>query len=282
MSQQFVSVIGSKISDASGTLLQNGLIQFVGTDNTDTPISFRIGGGGIATTKPASASVINGVIASGFQVPDLTNVVPSATYYRITIIDISVSPPKTVSTFPYVRVLGPSAFDYDELAPYQLGAVMPSLSGPQGPPGTPGIGGFNQTSILNSPDGTTTVFALGMLPSQPSAVMVFLDGVFQSQPSDYSLSGTTLTYTTPPASGAKHVAMVPVAGGAPIGAVPTGTVNGTNTIFSLPSVPTTPGATMLFFGGIYQTQGIDYTLSGSTITFARAPRAGFGLYAVFY
>jgi hypothetical protein len=47
--------------------------------------------------------------------------------------------------------------------------------------------------------------------------------------------------------------------------VPTGTINGTNAVFTLASAPT--GGLLLFRNGLLQQSGSDYTLSGSTVTF---------------
>lgn len=54
---------------------------------------------------------------------------------------------------------------------------------------------------------------------------------------------------------------------------PTGVINGVNTIFTLPTVP---GPVVLVYrnGVLQQPGGSDYTLSGSTVTFAIAPLLG--------
>jgi hypothetical protein len=58
-------------------------------------------------------------------------------------------------------------------------------------------------------------------------------------------------------------------------------VDGTNTSFTLSSSPTSPSATLLFVAGIFQTWGVDYTVSGNAITFAVAPRLGSTLYSIY-
>ena len=62
--------------------------------------------------------------------------------------------------------------------------------------------------------------------------------------------------------------------------VPTGTVNGVNTVFTLPG---TPGLLLLFKNGLLQNPGVgnDYTITGGTITFTYAPATGSTLLAVF-
>jgi hypothetical protein len=55
---------------------------------------------------------------------------------------------------------------------------------------------------------------------------------------------------------------------------PSGTVNGVNTIFTLQNIPNPASTLQLYWNGVLQTQGIDYTLSGLTITFFVAPPTG--------
>jgi hypothetical protein len=48
-------------------------------------------------------------------------------------------------------------------------------------------------------DGTNAVFTLSSTPYSPTAVLVFVDGLAQP-PANYSVSGTSLTFVTPPAA----------------------------------------------------------------------------------
>lgn len=61
---------------------------------------------------------------------------------------------------------------------------------------------------------------------------------------------------------------------------PTGLVNGVNAIYTLPTVP---GLIVLIFrnGLLQKGGGVDYTLSGTTITFIVAPLSGDSLLAVY-
>lgn len=60
-----------------------------------------------------------------------------------------------------------------------------------------------------------------------------------------------------------------------------GAINGVNTAFTLPSAPTSAGSVEVFLDGLFQRQGIDYTIAGTLITFAVAPNFG-QLLDVFY
>ena len=56
---------------------------------------------------------------------------------------------------------------------------------------------------------------------------------------------------------------------------PGGTINGSNTLFTLAQAPSPTTSLILVLNGQVQTQGVEYTLSGSTITFATAPDSAF-------
>jgi len=53
--------------------------------------------------------------------------------------------------------------------------------------------------------------------------------------------------------------------------VPSGTINGSNTSFTLAFTPQYSGAVQLFLDGLFLTNGTDYTVSGTTITMTTAP-----------
>lgn len=63
---------------------------------------------------------------------------------------------------------------------------------------------------------------------------------------------------------------------------PTGTIDGVNTAFTLSAAPVPASTLFVFLNGAYQTAGgVDFTLSGSTITFLFAPPSGAVLRAYF-
>lgn len=61
----------------------------------------------------------------------------------------------------------------------------------------------------------------------------------------------------------------------------TGTINGTNTVFTLSAVPTPATSLLFYIGGIFQIPGVDYTVSGQIITCTTAPHSGNELAAVY-
>lgn len=66
--------------------------------------------------------------------------------------------------------------------------------------------------------------------------------------------------------------------------VPSGTVNGTNTLFTLTSTPIYNQAVFVFINGLIQRQGTDYNVSGSNIDFAASstPAVGSRLYVIYF
>jgi len=55
---------------------------------------------------------------------------------------------------------------------------------------------------------------------------------------------------------------------------PTGTINGSNLVFTLAQTPVENDAVDVFLDGLKQTAGTDYSVSGVTITFTTAPAIG--------
>lgn len=66
--------------------------------------------------------------------------------------------------------------------------------------------------------------------------------------------------------------------------VPSGTINGSNTTFTLAHTPASANSVLLFENGVAQTQGgsSDYTISGATITYNTAPPTGTLLLAQYH
>ena len=71
-----------------------------------------------------------------------------------------------------------------------------------------GVSGSSQNFHAFSGDGSTTAFTLSVTPLSENDVFVFSDGVYQEK-SEFSVSGTTLTFGTAPANGASLEVLVP-------------------------------------------------------------------------
>lgn len=66
----------------------------------------------------------------------------------------------------------------------------------------------------------------------------------------------------------------PAAGGTHIQEVPSGTINGSNTAFTLSQTPTANAVVLLFLDGLFWIQTVDYTISGTSVTATTAPATG--------
>lgn len=120
---------------------------------------------------------------------------------------------------------------------------------------------------------TNNVFTLSQTPSPSASLELFRNGVLQRSSSDYSLSGTTITYagTATPQSGDVIQAYYRVTG---MGATavltdaetPAGTMNGTNVTFTLAATPSPNLSLRLYRNGILLRNGTDYTVISATIT----------------
>lgn len=64
--------------------------------------------------------------------------------------------------------------------------------------------------------------------------------------------------------------------------IPSGSINSSNTTFTLANSPVA-GTVTVYLNGLYQAPGggLDYTISGTTITFVKAPRTNSDLYACY-
>jgi hypothetical protein len=123
--QNLTTVSGSNVTDVDGVKLAAGNICFVGTDQSDTPISFQVGGGGQVTKRPKCSAVTAGVITS-FTVPNPAATLPSGIYYRVTVTDSS----KGVEVIRYTGVTFAGAtFNFDNYTPVLSGASLAPLTG---------------------------------------------------------------------------------------------------------------------------------------------------------
>jgi hypothetical protein len=125
-------------------------------------------------------------------------------------------------------------------------------------------------------NGSNVTFTLANTPNPSSSLGIYFNGLRQRLTTDYTLSSATITFTTAPDSGGL-LADYQIPGGTihsfALGEVPSGTVNGTNVTFTLAHTPIS-STLALYFNGLRERQGTDYTLSGATATFTTAPDSG--------
>ena len=123
-------------------------------------------------------------------------------------------------------------------------------------------------------DGSTTGFTLANALNDEVQSNIYIDGVYQSK-STYSVSGTTVTFSTAPLSG-HEIEVISTTG---INSGPTAiytdtfTANGSATAFTLGQTVHSENQTIVFLNGVYQFKGT-YALSGTTLTLDTAPSNG--------
>ena len=135
------------------------------------------------------------------------------------------------------------------------------------------------TDLFTTSNASTTAFTLSVTPPSEDNLIVFLEGAYQNKNS-YSLSGTTLTLDSAPASGAEvvvHIIQNGVVGAGHV--VDEFTGDGSDTTFTLSVEPLNENNTFVYLDGVYQEKSV-YSVSGTTLTFATAPVNGHSIEVV--
>ena len=116
-------------------------------------------------------------------------------------------------------------------------------------------------------DNSTTAFTISSGRSVQD-VLVFVNGFMLTPTTDYTISGTTLTFTTAPATSAEICYRYLPLGGAYTSADFTG--NGSATTITIDSGRTVSDV-LVIVNGLTLVPTTDYTISGTTLTFSTAP-----------
>ena len=116
-------------------------------------------------------------------------------------------------------------------------------------------------------DGSTTAFTISSGRSVQD-VLVFVNGFMLTPTTDYTISGTTLTFQTAPASSAEITYRYLPLGGAYTSADFTG--NGSATTITIDAGRAVADV-LVVVNGLTLVPTTDYTISGTTLTFATAP-----------
>ena len=141
-----------------------------------------------------------------------------------------------------------------------------------------GGGGGNTTVITTSEDGdgSTVAFTLPNTIADEDNVQIFIDGVYQSK-SNYSTSGQVVTFSTAPPTGTGNIELVHYVqlAGAPDIEVDSFNGDGSTVAFTLTTEPVTKNNLQIYIDGVYQAK-VNYSTSGTTLTFTTAPETGTG------
>lgn len=120
-------------------------------------------------------------------------------------------------------------------------------------------------------DGSTTAFTINSGRAVTN-VLVSVNGFLLIPTTDYTISGTTLTFTTAPASGAEiSIRYLPLSGSATY-TNGTSTGDGSTVAFTISSGRTVEDM-IVTVNGVILVPSDDYSISGTTLTFVEAPAA---------
>jgi hypothetical protein len=136
-----------------------------------------------------------------------------------------------------------------------------------------GGSGTNMDTNIFAGDGSDTTFTLSTAPDTEQNLIVFVDGVFQAHDA-YSVSGTTLTFSAPPANGRVITVFhsTTTVGGSNA-TINTMTGDNSDVTIELSVAPVHEANTQCYFDGVYQSKS-NYSISGTTLTFSTAPPTG--------
>lgn len=144
------------------------------------------------------------------------------------------------------------------------------------------------TGTLNGSNGS---FTLSHTPAPVTSLSLYRNGLIQATGIDFTISGSAITFLTASTPRAGDVVLayyrIPGTGAAIIftdAELPGGAANGANLNFTLASAPNPPASLKLYKNGMLLSQGGDYSISGSSVTFASAtsaPQTGDSLLAAY-
>ena len=136
------------------------------------------------------------------------------------------------------------------------------------------------TTDTFSGDGSTTGFTLSETPPNVNTLLVMVDGIVQKATTNYTLSGTTLTFTSAPDSAAeievKHLGVRGIVRRGPDWLIDNFTGDGSTTTFTLTTAGVSTNSAWVYYNGVMMKPTTDYTVNTSSgvLTFTFAPVSG--------
>jgi hypothetical protein len=126
-------------------------------------------------------------------------------------------------------------------------------------------------------DGSTAAFTLSETPPNVHTLLVIVDGIVQKATTNYTLSGSTLTFTSAPDASAeievKHMGIRGVVRRAPDWQLDNFTGDGSTTTFTLSTAGVPTNSAWVYYNGVMMKPTTDYAVNTSTgvVTFTFAP-----------
>lgn len=123
-------------------------------------------------------------------------------------------------------------------------------------------------------NGSNASFTLANIPNPSTSLSLFRNGLLLAPGVDYALSANGVTFQTGAVPQTNDVLLASYRLSVSIPGVgfvdqetPSGTINGTNTSFTLSQTPSPSASLAVYLNGLRLSPGIDYTLSNASITF---------------
>ena len=142
-----------------------------------------------------------------------------------------------------------------------------------------------QTSAFFYGDNTTTNFNLGFNPYNDNNIMVFVDGINQISPNNYTVSGQTLIFDEAPATNTVVAVRYFAANSVYNTKFFLGTAtnqefvgDGSNVNFQISGIAGDSNQTFVFVNGVIQQPSYNYSITNSTLTFTSAPDSGANIF----
>lgn len=131
-------------------------------------------------------------------------------------------------------------------------------------------------------DGSTTAFTVSETPANVNTLLVIVDGIIQKAGSgaNYTLAGTTLTFTSAPDASAeievKHLGVRGIVRRGPDWNVDNFTGDGSTTTFTLTTAGVNTNSAWVYYNGVMMVPTTDYAVNSSTgvLTMTFAPTNG--------
>ena len=131
-------------------------------------------------------------------------------------------------------------------------------------------------------DGSTTAFTVSETPANVNTLLVIVDGIIQKAGSgaNYTLAGTTLTFTSAPDASAeievKHLGVRGIVRRGPDWNVDNFTGDGSTTAFTLTTAGVNTNSAWVYYNGVMMVPTTDYAVNSSTgvVTMTFAPTSG--------
>ena len=208
----------------------------------------------------ANAENLMVVIDNVIQQPDVAYVIRENASNQPKIINFQGTLPSTASIYVVHRGIGSFA-----------------MKPPTGSVGTNELA-TNLTSFTTDTftgNGSTTAYTLSETPPNSNSLLVFVDGILQKVTTNFTVSGTTLTFTGAPDTGAeieiKHLAVRSIIRRAPDFQLDTFTGDGSDTTFTLANSGVPTNSAFVFVNGSAMKPTTDYAISANVLTFTSAP-----------